>query len=138
MPTPGFCFPQKVLFRHCDPAGIVFFPRYFEMINDATEAFFEDALGCPWNLLHEASNIPTVDIATQFTAPSRHGDALVILVEVLKIGNSSLSLQFQATCNAETRFTARSTLVHINKAGHSLPWPAGLRAAITPFIGEKT
>jgi 4-hydroxybenzoyl-CoA thioesterase len=28
----GYHVTQKVLFRHCDPAGIVFFPRYFEMV----------------------------------------------------------------------------------------------------------
>ncbi|MEL6103010.1 MAG: acyl-CoA thioesterase, partial [Pseudomonadota bacterium] len=27
----SFQFLQKVLFKHCDPAGIVFYPRYFEM-----------------------------------------------------------------------------------------------------------
>lgn len=36
-----FTFTQKVLFKHCDPAGIVFYPRYFEIINDCIEAFFE-------------------------------------------------------------------------------------------------
>ena len=35
----SFTLTQKVLFKHCDPAGIVFYPRYFEMINDCVEAF---------------------------------------------------------------------------------------------------
>lgn len=34
-----FSYRQKVLFMHYDPAGIVFFPRYFEMMNDCVEAF---------------------------------------------------------------------------------------------------
>ena len=29
----GFSHEQRVRFGHCDPAGIVFYPRYFEMIN---------------------------------------------------------------------------------------------------------
>ena len=28
-----FTTQRKVRFQHCDPAGIVFYPRYFEMIN---------------------------------------------------------------------------------------------------------
>ena len=29
-------------FNHCDPAGIVFYPRYFEMTNSVVENFFAD------------------------------------------------------------------------------------------------
>ncbi|CPO21707.1 4-hydroxybenzoyl CoA thioesterase [Bordetella pertussis] len=32
-----FVSEVEVRFRHCDPAGIVFYPRYFEMINDFVE-----------------------------------------------------------------------------------------------------
>ena len=29
-----------VRFQHCDPAGIVFYPRYFEMISQSVEEWF--------------------------------------------------------------------------------------------------
>ena len=32
-------------FNHCDPAGIVFYPRYFEMTNHVCENFFREAVG---------------------------------------------------------------------------------------------
>ncbi|MFY9211561.1 MAG: thioesterase family protein [Aestuariivita sp.] len=131
-----FDYHQKVLFKHCDPAGIVFYPRYFEMINDATEAFFDEALGCPWEILHETANIPTVEITTRFSAPSRHGDALIIRLEVTRLGRSSLGLRFQATCGGETRFVANSTLVRIAKTGRPEPWPDNLRTKITSFLGD--
>ena len=35
-----FKYAIDIGFRHCDPAGIVFYPRYFEMMNDAIEIFF--------------------------------------------------------------------------------------------------
>ena len=47
-------FHQKVLFKHCDPAGIVFFPRYYEMVNDCVEAFFADVLDWPFEAMHGA------------------------------------------------------------------------------------
>ena len=34
-----FTMPQKVQFKHCDPAGIVFYPRYFELLNDTLLGF---------------------------------------------------------------------------------------------------
>ena len=35
----------EVGFRHCDPAGIVFYPRYAEMVNDTVEHWFKHGLG---------------------------------------------------------------------------------------------
>ena len=133
-----FEYPQKVIFKYCDPAGIVFFPRYFEMINDATEAFFDTGLDCPWEVLHETANIPTVDIHAEFTAPSRHGDMLSIVLEVTRLGRTSLGLAFHATCGSETRFKARSTLVRVDKTGQPAAWPDPLRAALTSFLGETS
>ena len=131
-----FDYPQKVIFKYCDPAGIVFYPRYFEMVNDATEALFADAFGCPWEILHRTGNVPTVDIAAQFTAPSRHGDRLVIEIEVLRLGRTSLGLSFHARAGEETRFRARSTLVHVGKDGRPDPWPDALRAAVAKFMED--
>src|SRR5690242_12783792 len=39
-------FQREVLVRfgHCDAAGWVFYPRYFEMISDFVEDWFEDGL----------------------------------------------------------------------------------------------
>ena len=34
-----------VEFNHCDPAGIVFYPRYFEMVNSVVENFFLEDVG---------------------------------------------------------------------------------------------
>ena len=48
---PPFTFLQKVQFKHCDPAGIVFYPRFIEMINDAVEAMFDEAIGWPFEVL---------------------------------------------------------------------------------------
>ncbi|TBX14721.1 acyl-CoA thioesterase [Nioella sediminis] len=123
----AFHFPQKVLFKHCDPAGIVFYPRYFEMLNDCVEAFFDEVLGLPFETLHATGGVPTAEITTRFLAPSRHGDHLTIALTVTRVGQSSLGLMFTADCGDETRFTARSTLVLLGENGRPRPWPEGVR-----------
>jgi len=80
-----FVHAQKVLFRHCDPAGIVFFPRCFEMINDCVEHFFDEYLGLPFEVLLRTQGVPTAEISTRFLAPSRHGDRLVLVLTVTKV-----------------------------------------------------
>ncbi|MGC1495752.1 MAG: thioesterase family protein [Sulfitobacter sp.] len=132
-----FRFDQKVLFKHCDPAGIVFYPRYFEMINDCVEAFF-DHLGHPFEVLHQSAAVPTARIDTQFTAPSRHGDHLTLTLAATKLGRSSLDLSINAQAGDQTRFTCTSTLVYITQLGKPTPWPDDLRAALTPHIRSTT
>ncbi len=129
----AFVFPQNILFKHCDPAGIVFFPRYFEMINDCVEVFFDTELGFSFVEIHKYGGVPTAEISAKFSAPSRHGDKLDIRLECIKIGRASLTLEIKAICGEETRFTANSALVFVNSQGRPQSWPNDLRAALEKF-----
>ena len=121
---------RKVVFKDCDPARIVFYPRYFEMLNDTVECFFDEVLGCPFEALHQGHAVPTARIDTVFNAPSRLGDWLDITLVCTRLGRSSLDLAFAARCGAELRLTASSTLVHVGPDGRSVPWSGALRKAL--------
>ena len=41
----------RVEFNHCDPAGIVFYPRYFEMTNSVCENFFREVVGYSYHAM---------------------------------------------------------------------------------------
>ncbi len=126
----AFTREQKIKFRHCDPAGIVFYPRYFEMINDTVEAWFEQKLDVPFADIHPENGVPTGEIQTRFTSPSRLGETLDIFLEIQRIGTASLSLHVAAKCGDEPRFLSQLTLVYVNNQGKSEPWPDALRARI--------
>ncbi|WP_299924444.1 thioesterase family protein [uncultured Pelagimonas sp.] len=134
----GYDYPQKVLFKHCDPAGIVFYPRYFEMINDCVEAFFDQVLDYPFETLLQSAGVPTAEIQTRFLAPSRHGDALVLTLVGVRSGTKSFTLTITANCGDETRFTATSTLVYTDAKGASQPWPKAVKSKLDAFTGEST
>ncbi len=123
-----FDYPQKMLFRHCDPAGIGFFPRYAEMVNDAVEALFADCLDWAFEDMHPEAGVPTVAIDLQFKAPSRHGDHLVLSITLKAMGGSSLTLETIARCGEEIRFVANQTVVCINAQGRPVRWPDPVRA----------
>jgi 4-hydroxybenzoyl-CoA thioesterase len=60
----------------CDPAGIVYYPRYFAYFDNCTAALFE-AAGLPKHEMlrhYEIVGIPMVDTRARFLAPSRFGD----------------------------------------------------------------
>ena len=134
----AFVYRQEIKFRHCDPAGIVFFPRFFEMMNDTVEAFFADRLGFPFSDMHKTSGVPTAQINATFQAPSRLGDILEIALRCTRLGRSSLDLTYDARCGAEQRFTGESTLVFIDKTGKSQPWTDRVRALLEKEVQENS
>lgn len=129
----AFSFAQKVLFKHCDPAGIVFYPRYFEMMNDCVEAFFDAGLGMPFEELHTIGGVPTANIQTKFTAPSRHGDHLILSLTITQIGGSSATYHLSAHCDTELRFETEATLVFISPQGKPAAWPDSLRQGLMHY-----
>jgi 4-hydroxybenzoyl-CoA thioesterase len=129
-----FSIQQKILFKHCDPAGIVFYPRYFEMINDCVEAFFDSQINWPFEEIHKTNGIPTVAISSHFKSPSRHGDYLQLNFEVNKLGRSSLHYTITAECNSELRFKTECTLVNIDSKGKSTPWTQKIRGKLEQFM----
>jgi len=127
-------FAQKVLFKHCDTAGIVFFPRYAEMVNDGIEALFSDLLLWPFEVIHPEAAVPTVALAFEFKAPSFHGDHLHLDITIKRMGGTSLTVETLASCGDETRFVADQTLVFIDKGGRPQRWPEDVRARVDSLL----
>lgn len=126
----SFVSKQTVRFAHIDAAGIVFYPRYFEMLNAAVEDYFGEALGVAFAEMHLARHlgVPTVKLETEFVAPSRLGDLLVFTLDVVAVGRSSAELSVVVRCEAEVRFKVHVVLVCMDLAsGRSLPWPDDMR-----------
>jgi 4-hydroxybenzoyl-CoA thioesterase len=96
VPVPPQAFHTEVLvrFRDCDPAGIVFYPRYLEMFNNLVEDWFRDGLSLPFaELINERGwGIPTVHINVDFISPSRIGEMLNAYLWVRRLGRSSIHM----------------------------------------------
>ena len=133
----SFVHPVRILFQHCDPAGIVFYPRYFEMLNQTVEAWFDGGLDAPWSRMvtGEGRGVPLVHVTADFRVPSRLGDRLDVMLDVVRIGRSSVELAMQGRGPEGVRLTASMTLVHMDiAAGTSLPWPDELRERMGAFL----
>ncbi len=138
---PAFISRQKILFQHCDPARIVFFPRYFELLNQVVEEWFEEGIGVSFADMHmkREEGIPTLKVEAMFMAPSRLGDVLEFTLKVIQIGNTSATLLVKATCNGELRLEMKQVIVHIsNVTGKSRAWPDDMRLPMMRFMGDQT
>jgi 4-hydroxybenzoyl-CoA thioesterase len=123
-----------VEFNHCDPAGIVFYPRYFEMVNSVVENFFADVVAMPFAAMHAkgGSGVPAVRIDAEFVSPSRLGEKLRFSLDVKAVGKSSLTLGIAAKHDGENRMRAELVIVWI-ESGEAKAWPDHIRARIESF-----
>ncbi len=128
-----------VRFSEIDAAGIVFYPRFFEMINDVVEDWFAGPLKFPFSQMHlgEHVGIPTRKIECEFFSPSYLGDELEFNLDVLAIGRTSVSLEIVGQFKGEKRLAAHMTFVHakcVDGIWGSKPLPDDLRGRIETFL----
>jgi len=86
----------RIVWGDCDPAGIVFYPRYFEMFDASTTALFERALGMnkfEFVKAYDSVGYPMVHTRARFLLPTRYGDDVVIETEITEIKRSSFEIR---------------------------------------------
>jgi len=78
----------------CDPAGIVYYPRFFEYFDACTNALFEKAGFRKAEMLktYGLLGIPMIDTRAQFFAPARFGDTVAIETRIVEWGRSSFQV----------------------------------------------
>lgn len=93
-PEGAFTRTVAIRFSHCDPAGIVYFPHYFDMFNGLMEDWYTVELGVDYAtmILNDRYGFPFVHIETDFKLPSRMGEDLDLTLLLKAIGRSSLSV----------------------------------------------
>jgi 4-hydroxybenzoyl-CoA thioesterase len=105
-----------VRFGHCDAAGWVFYPRYFEMISDFVEDWFEDGLmtSAPGLFHHKKLLTPSVHFTVDFAKPTHYGERLTFNLWTIKVGRTSCELRIEASHQGELRMRVRQVLVFIS------------------------
>ena len=79
----------------CDPAGIVFYPRYFAMFDASTAALFSSALGMTKKAMlrhYDVVGFPMVDTRATFRAPCAFGDEVRIESAVTEFRRASFDV----------------------------------------------
>lgn len=136
----NYQYTQKVLFQHCDPAGIVFYPRYFEMLNACVESWFEQNLQCSFAKMHSELNkgVPTVTVNAEFISPSYLGDILDFALSVIRVGRSSLDITVNVMCEGGVRIKFSKRIVFIDsESGRSQAWPESLSELLKNYLTES-
>ena len=129
---------SPVRFTHTDPAGYVFFPRFFEMFQAAVEDWFTHCLGLNYaeQILRHGVGFPTAHTECDFLHPCRLGEVLELRLVLEAVGRTSLTLRFDGSVLGEARLRARSVLVAIEmQQGRPQPLGVELRERLQVYLG---
>lgn len=152
-PPAGGVYRHPVLVRwgDCDPAGIVYFPRFFEKFHEAMEQWFGDALQVPYDALivGRKLGLPSVHTEADFLAPCRFGERVVVELRVARLGRTSIELAYRVLASSERseeaegpdplRLRGRTVCAVMDldptrpTHARAVPWPDDLRARIEAF-----
>jgi 4-hydroxybenzoyl-CoA thioesterase len=86
----------RIEWGDCDPAGIVFYPRYFAMFDTSTAYLMERAAGMSkFDYLKHYKFVghPIVETRAIFRVPTRFGDEVSIETAVVACGRSSIKIE---------------------------------------------
>lgn len=129
----------QIQWGDCDPANIVYYPRYFAMFDDSTSTLFEVAGFSKQDLVRKYGlvGIPMVDTRAKFYIPSTYGDWIVIETKIESIKRSSFEVKHNvykgealAIEGFETRVLVGRDPVNPDKL-KSAPFPAEMVAKFT-------
>lgn len=132
-----FTTERKIRFSHCDPAGIVYFVNFFDMVSGAVEDWFGEAIGFTFNEMHIQRRVgfPIVNTGCEFFKPCHLGDQLVLELAIAKLGRSSIEFEVTGRVAGEEKFRARHKVALMSlDTQRALPIPMDLREKMQPFV----
>lgn len=135
-----FVVEYPILFSHCDPAGIAYFPRLFDLLHQAMEAWFNDGLNeryCDL-LIKKRIGAPTVSIQCDFLSPAFFGDMLRIELSVVRIRNSAIDLAYEVKVGDRTCLRARHSICTFSLETYkAIPVSESLRERMRAFVMDE-
>jgi 4-hydroxybenzoyl-CoA thioesterase len=140
-PPGAFTRSVTIRFSHCDPAGIVYFPHYFNMFNGLIEDWYTHEIGYDYAelVIGKHYGFPFVHIECDFMIPSRMGERLELTLLVNRIGRSSLGLTIVGHLDGGARLRAHMVTAMMSlDTRKPVELPADLRTKIEDYRRRTT
>jgi 4-hydroxybenzoyl-CoA thioesterase len=107
----------RIEWGDCDPAGIVYFPRYFSFFDACTAAMFEE-VGLPKQALlrqYDIVGFPVVDVSAKFMIPSKFGEDVSIETSIREWKRSSFRVHHRLLKGPELAIEGFETRVWVGR-----------------------
>ncbi len=122
----------RIEWGDCDPAQIVYYPRFFAMFDASTHELFRAALGMAkpeWTKKYGVVGFPMVDTRSKFMIPSKYGDDIVFESRVTAFKTSSFEVEHKILKG--DKIAAECTEVRVWAAADPSR-PGGIKSAPIP------
>jgi 4-hydroxybenzoyl-CoA thioesterase len=106
----------RIEWGDCDPAGIVYYPRYFAHFDACTTALVERALGMTkyqYLQAYDFGGHPLVDTRARFLIPTRFGDDVTIETAIAAFRRSSFDVRHRLLKEGQLAVEAFETRVWV-------------------------
>jgi 4-hydroxybenzoyl-CoA thioesterase len=108
----------RIEWGDCDPAGIVYYPRYFAMFDHSTAMLLETATGYTKYQMtkkYDFVGFPMIDTGAKFMIPSKFGDDIVIETTISELGTSSFNISHKVWKGDQLAIEAHEKRVWVGK-----------------------
>lgn len=140
-PPNAFRSRQLVRYAHCDPGGIVYFARFFNMFDAALEDWFSEGLDCPLGsdlMAKRNLSTPSLVIGCEFLRACRLGERLDFDLWPTQLGRSSMQLALSGKVGVEERLRVSWTLCLVSRESwKAIPIPDDLRPRLERFVTPR-
>lgn len=133
-----FMYQRRVAFGDCTPSGLVYPPRVYDYLLEATSRWYETILGISW-LEQNTRNTgaPFLNVSCDYLQPMSAGQMLSIMVTISRLGRTSLVYAVAGFDEKNTLcFNAQLTVcycVEVNGLLTPTPFPFELREKIKAY-----
>ena len=142
-PNSSFVHRRIVRFGECDPAGVAYYPVFFNWFHQAMEACFEEFIGEPYAQVIRTVGFPAVHTETQFQRPLAVGEHIQVAVSIASLGTSSVTWRFDIF-NASGQIAAvgrvKTVCIAVTEGEFkfaSVPVPETIRSALQGLLSES-
>lgn len=123
----------EVSWGHCDAAGIVFYPRYYEWFDASTHAMLA-AAGLGHARMRERYGVvgtPLVETRARYRSPATYDEVLTAVSRVARVGRTSFVVEHRLSVGERLVVEGEEVRVWAEPEG------AGIRAAVIPVTVRR-
>lgn len=107
-----FCFQYTISFSDSDVSGLIYFPKIFDISVQVLEAFLISKELPLQKFFQRGLLMPVVQASANFYLPLRFGDPIQIHLLINRLGNSSISLEYEFL-NSRGELCAKTIITHV-------------------------
>ena len=136
LPDGAYTTRLNIRFSHCDPAGIVYTPRFFDIINSVIEDFFTHELNINYYDMigKRRVGLGFASVDSDFFRPAFMGDRLAFTPLITRLGRCSII--YSVHCFRELEEVMRCRLVIVTTSlntNRAISMPQDLRTALVAY-----